>query len=122
MSGASAATARDRDKVREQVLTGLGWNMLRVWSTDWWYDAAGCADRLQAALEDLLDKSRAADAEAQGHEAAQRRRHDRGDLIEREGPAGPGDPADVGDDRGDGRHDDQPVRRVEPDAEADQQV
>lgn len=26
----SAATARDRDKVREQVLTGLGWNILRV--------------------------------------------------------------------------------------------
>ncbi len=60
----SAATARDRDKVREQVLTGLGWNMLRVWSTDWWYDAAGCADRLHGALQDLLDKRRAADAEA----------------------------------------------------------
>ncbi|WP_315760824.1 DUF3320 domain-containing protein [Sphingomonas sp. Y38-1Y] len=57
----SAATARDRDKVREQVLTGLGWNMLRVWSTDWWYDAAGCADRLHAALEALLEASRAAD-------------------------------------------------------------
>lgn len=56
----SAATARDRDKVREQVLTGLGWNMLRVWSTDWWYDAAGCADRLHGALETLLEASRAA--------------------------------------------------------------
>jgi len=63
----SAATARDRDKVREQVLTGLGWNMLRVWSTDWWYDAAGCADRLHFALQALLDASRAepaAEAEA----------------------------------------------------------
>lgn len=59
----SAATARDRDKVRQQVLTGLGWNMLRVWSTDWWHDAAGCAARLHAALQDLLDKSRATDAE-----------------------------------------------------------
>lgn len=56
----SAATARDRDKVREQVLAGLGWNMLRVWSTDWWYDAAGCADRLHDALRSLLEKSRAA--------------------------------------------------------------
>ena len=57
----SAATARDRDKVREQVLTGLGWNMLRVWSTDWWYDATGCADRLHVALEALLETSRAAE-------------------------------------------------------------
>lgn len=57
----SAATARDRDKVREQVLTGLGWNMLRVWSTDWWYDAGGCADRLHSALDKLLEASRAAE-------------------------------------------------------------
>ncbi len=55
----SAATARDRDKVREQVLTGLGWRIIRVWSTDWWYDAAGCAERLHAALEMLLEDGRA---------------------------------------------------------------
>lgn len=55
----SAATARDRDKVREQVLTGLGWKILRVWSTDWWFDAKGCADRLHAELESLLETSRA---------------------------------------------------------------
>ncbi len=60
----SAATARDRDKVREQVLTGLGWKILRVWSTDWWFDAQGCADRLHAELESLLESSRA-------HRAAQ---------------------------------------------------
>jgi len=54
-----AATARDRDKVREQVLTGLGWAILRIWSTDWWYDAAGCAERLHSALEELLNESRA---------------------------------------------------------------
>lgn len=55
----SAATARDRDKVREQVLTGLGWNILRVWSTDWWYDATGCAERLHVSLDTLLEDSRA---------------------------------------------------------------
>lgn len=55
----SAATARDRDKVREQVLTGLGWNILRVWSTDWWFDTAGCTERLHADLENLLRDSRA---------------------------------------------------------------
>lgn len=56
----SAATARDRDKVREQVLAGLGWNIIRIWSTDWWYDAEGCAERLHQTLEKLLAESRAA--------------------------------------------------------------
>lgn len=54
-----SATARDRDKVREQVLRGLGWNILRVWSTDWWFDATGCAERLHGSLEALLEESRA---------------------------------------------------------------
>lgn len=53
-----SATARDRDKVREQVLRGLGWNILRVWSTDWWLDAKGCAERLHENLEALLQESR----------------------------------------------------------------
>jgi very-short-patch-repair endonuclease len=55
----ASATARDRDKVREQVLRGLGWNILRVWSTDWWFDATGCAERLHANLASLLEESRA---------------------------------------------------------------
>ncbi|RAZ88888.1 DNA helicase [Mesorhizobium hawassense] len=54
-----SATARDRDKVREQVLTGLGWTILRVWSTDWWFDAKACAERLHTSLETLLEESRA---------------------------------------------------------------
>jgi superfamily I DNA and/or RNA helicase len=31
-----SATARDRDRLREMVLTGLGWRIRRVWSTEWW--------------------------------------------------------------------------------------
>lgn len=31
----SAATARDRDRLRQQVLEGLGWRILRIWSRDW---------------------------------------------------------------------------------------
>ena len=54
----ASATARDRDKVREQVLRGLGWNILRVWSTDWWFDDAGCAERLHVSLKSLLEDSR----------------------------------------------------------------
>jgi very-short-patch-repair endonuclease len=55
----SSATARDRDKVREQVLRGLGWQIVRVWSTDWWFDCRGAADRMHQALCNLLDESRA---------------------------------------------------------------
>lgn len=56
----SSATARDRDKVREQVLRGLGWNIVRVWSTDWWFDRQGAAERMHQALSDLLEESRSA--------------------------------------------------------------
>ncbi|NJR74802.1 MAG: hypothetical protein HC773_16505, partial [Scytonema sp. CRU_2_7] len=31
----SSPTARDRDRLRQQVLERLGWNIHRIWSTDW---------------------------------------------------------------------------------------
>src|SRR5258707_12554367 len=31
----SAMTARDRDRLRQQVLEGLGWKIHRIWSRDW---------------------------------------------------------------------------------------
>ncbi|MBB6414093.1 DUF3320 domain-containing protein [Mesorhizobium sangaii] len=65
----SSATARDRDKVREQVLRGLGWNIVRVWSTDWWFDLEGCTERLHASLAALLEDSRRKQAEQQESEA-----------------------------------------------------
>ncbi|MBX9670710.1 MAG: DUF3320 domain-containing protein [Candidatus Obscuribacterales bacterium] len=34
----SAVTARDRDRLRQQVLEGLGWHLIRVWSTDWFHN------------------------------------------------------------------------------------
>ncbi|HEY4202633.1 MAG TPA: DUF3320 domain-containing protein [Devosiaceae bacterium] len=61
----SSATARDRDKVREQVLRGLGWTILRVWSTDWWFDPAGAAERLHVALTEQIEGLRAKRAEAE---------------------------------------------------------
>lgn len=49
----SAATARDRDRLRQQVLEGLGWSIHRIWSTDWWHDSAGQVNRLHHLLTDL---------------------------------------------------------------------
>lgn len=54
----SSATARDRDKIRESVLNGLGWNLIRIWSTDFWNDADGEIDRIALELEVLLEKDR----------------------------------------------------------------
>jgi very-short-patch-repair endonuclease len=54
----SAATARDRDKVRAAVLGGLGWKLLRVWSTDWWVNPEGALDRLHSGIQALVDESR----------------------------------------------------------------
>ncbi|WP_236549800.1 DUF3320 domain-containing protein [Profundibacterium mesophilum] len=50
----SSATARDRDKVRQAVLEGLGWSILRVWSTEWFRHPDPIVDRLHAELEALL--------------------------------------------------------------------
>jgi len=36
----SAKSARDRDRLRQSVLEGLGWNINRIWSTDWFKNPA----------------------------------------------------------------------------------
>ena len=67
----SAATARDRDKVREAVLAGLGWRLVRGWSTDWWHDTSAALDRLDAALRAALQEARVEDmARAEARAAA----------------------------------------------------
>ncbi|MCB2188755.1 MAG: DUF3320 domain-containing protein [Deltaproteobacteria bacterium] len=49
-----SATARDRDRLRESVLRGLGWSIVRVWSTDWWVDRANSAEKLDKRLKETL--------------------------------------------------------------------
>jgi very-short-patch-repair endonuclease len=60
----SAATARDRDKVRGAILEGLGWKLLRVWSTEWWFNKARAADQLHEAIVQALEASRVRRAES----------------------------------------------------------
>jgi very-short-patch-repair endonuclease len=47
-----AATSRDRDRLRQTILEGLGWTIVRVWSTDWWRNRAAAEDRLVRSIED----------------------------------------------------------------------
>ena len=51
-----AATARDRDKLRQMILEDLGWKLYRIWSTDWWHDAGAEASKLLSHLNDLLQQ------------------------------------------------------------------
>ena len=46
----SARSARDRDRLRQQVLEGLGWRIHRIWSTDWFRDPDQELDRVEGAV------------------------------------------------------------------------
>lgn len=47
----SSESARDRDRLRQQVLEKRGWTILRVWSTDFFKDRAGQIERLVGLIE-----------------------------------------------------------------------
>ena len=53
----SSKSARDRDRLREEMLTELGWKILRVWSTDWFLDPDEEVRKLILKLEKLRDAS-----------------------------------------------------------------
>ncbi len=46
----SAKSARDRDRLRQEVLEGLGWKLHRIWSTDWFNNPRLEAERLRAVV------------------------------------------------------------------------
>jgi hypothetical protein len=50
----SSKTARDRDRLREKVLRGLGWNLHRIWGTAWYRDRNGEERKLHAAIEHAI--------------------------------------------------------------------
>jgi very-short-patch-repair endonuclease len=51
----SAATARDRDRLRQEVLKGLGWRVHRIWAPEWFSRRAGEVERLQKVLENARE-------------------------------------------------------------------
>ncbi len=48
----SARWARDRDRLRQQVLEDRGWRMHRIWSTDWFYRPEEQLRKVSAAIEE----------------------------------------------------------------------
>ncbi|WP_349371416.1 DUF3320 domain-containing protein [Salinarimonas sp.] len=52
-----ALWARERDRLRQEVLEGMGWRFHRIWSTDWYYRREAEIARLRAALEEAPARS-----------------------------------------------------------------
>lgn len=50
----SSLSARDRDRLRQSVLEDLGWNVLRIWSTDWFKNPTAQVERVVGRLNQLL--------------------------------------------------------------------
>jgi len=47
----SSRSARDRDRLRQSVLEGLGWRFYRIWSTDWFRNPSAELGRVKEAIE-----------------------------------------------------------------------
>lgn len=50
----SAKSARDRDRLREEVIRMRGWNLHRIWSTDWFLNQKHEEERLVQAIRQCL--------------------------------------------------------------------
>jgi very-short-patch-repair endonuclease len=57
----SAKSARDRDRIRQDVISSRGWTIHRVWSTDWYRNLDTEVSRLEDALENALARYRGRD-------------------------------------------------------------
>ena len=52
----SAKSARDRDRLRQEVLEGLGWTLHRIWSTDWFNNPRLEAEKLRAVVARRMEQ------------------------------------------------------------------
>ncbi|MBP0593614.1 DUF3320 domain-containing protein [Paraburkholderia sp. LEh10] len=55
----SALWARERDRLRQDVLEHLGWRFHRIWSTDWFYNRRAEIERLRVALASAREAAEA---------------------------------------------------------------
>ncbi len=83
----SAATARDRDRLRQKVLEDLGWTIMRVWSIDWWRDKEGQIDRIlklvaQAKNEDIAPTNNDKSVEIAEHSDSELNKHNFDPVIQ----------------------------------------
>ena len=53
-----AKSARDRDRIQAEVLTRLGWQIIRVWSTNWLRDPVAQKEGLLAEVDQIAEMGR----------------------------------------------------------------
>jgi very-short-patch-repair endonuclease len=68
----NARSARDRDRLRQSVLEGLGWRIHRIWSTDWFHNPEEELRKVVQAIETARTVSPQTAAPAQRTEVSER--------------------------------------------------
>lgn len=63
----TARSARDRDRLRQEVLGRLGWSVHRVWSTEWFQSPQRELERLLAAIDRAANGGGAAQPQGGAH-------------------------------------------------------
>jgi very-short-patch-repair endonuclease len=63
----SSFSARDRDQIRQNILESYGWNIYRVWSTDWFDNPDKEKERLIGFLNELINKHRKGNVKKTGN-------------------------------------------------------
>lgn len=53
----SSRTARERDRLRQEMLESMGWRIYRIWSTDWIKDPKSEEEKLVTAVENALKRT-----------------------------------------------------------------
>lgn len=73
----TSRSSRDRDRLRQEVLEGLGWHFHRIWSTDWFRDPRRQIEKLREALDAALQRARTDEVRRKQERAAaaERARH-----------------------------------------------
>ena len=52
----SSRVARDRDRIRQEILEGLGWRLHRIWSTAWFQSRGDEENKLRDAIENAATR------------------------------------------------------------------
>jgi very-short-patch-repair endonuclease len=52
----SSRVARDRDRIRQEILEGLGWRLHRIWSTAWFQSRGEEENKLREAIENAAKR------------------------------------------------------------------
>ena len=93
----SGRSARDRDRLRQEILVNQGWRIHRVWSTDWFKSRNAEIKRLLKRIDDLLNSDPDYRSELERAHRVTSLRQQLIDLRDKEiVPAFPDSPADGG--------------------------